>query len=95
MKWKDHFNSFFKSNSGVGWSSTAKSVLISSNSPSNGPIERSLSHATSRNGPKMDVLPDATVNTERILDERITSTTTRLRQSHLVWTIFQRLAMLQ
>ncbi len=53
MQWKDHFNSFFKSNSGAGSSSTEKSVLISSNSHSNGPIERSLFHAKSRNGPKM------------------------------------------
>ncbi len=52
MQWKDHFNSFFKSNSGAGSSSTEKSVLISSNPHSNGPIERSLSYAKRRNGPK-------------------------------------------
>ncbi len=47
LQWNDHFISLFKSNSGAGSSSTEKSVLISSNSPSNGPIERSLSHANS------------------------------------------------
>ncbi len=69
--------------------------LISSNSHSNDPIERSLSYAKSRNGPKIDVLSDTTVNTERILDKPIISTTTRSRQSHLVSTISQRLAVLE
>ncbi len=52
-------------------------------------------NAKSRNGPEIDVLSDTTVNTERILDEPITSTTTRSRQSHLVSTISQKLAVLE